>query len=189
MGSALFGELFNSEFAIATLFSGLAVVWLSIGVIWTPFGIWICSRIARTLGLPTARFAAAGAAYSLAMFLPWIYLVLRMKGARVPRSIIVTAYAILYTTWVGFESSFSSLAMGIGGLGGLESWLYFIPFILLLIISVCALLDFLPWQLGEMSAFGCDSDDGILPPVRYIIPFALLSLNHLIWFIMLYLSF
>lgn len=74
----------------------IVVIGLVIGWIWAPFAALICARVARTRGLDSRRFAAAGAIYSILFFWPWVYLLLRMYGRSVPGSVIRWAYIILY---------------------------------------------------------------------------------------------
>ena len=71
-----------------------------VGPLWAPFGALICARIAGKRGLNVWRYAGAGALYSLLLFWPWVYLVLRMKDRSLHRGLIVLFYVVVYFTWL-----------------------------------------------------------------------------------------
>ena len=230
-----FIALFTFWYALLGVPYIVTILWIFIAVIWTPFGGLICAARARSLGLPPARFALAGAVYSLAMFLPWIYLMRRMKGRRFSNSLINAAYIILYVTWTGILGFFASIA--VAGDRGYPTpplslvlfialvasiilplvWIYLagrmdsvhIPQGIILVAYailyvVCAgsvatalylgldseeILIFtvilLPFSLIVSLIITCFAprspghSESILPPFRYVFPFALLSLNTL----------
>ena len=213
-----------------------AILWIFITIIWAPFGSLICAVRARSLGLPVARFALAGAVYSLAMFLPWIYLMRRMNGGRLSGGLINIAYIVLYVTWAG-TLGFFFVGVTMGDRRGYPPPLFSLAFLIALAASiilpivwinlagrmnnmhipqsiilvayavlyaVCAGLVATVLYLGldseEILIFGIiilplsfiasliitwfaprspDDSESILPPFRYVFPFALLSLNTL----------
>ncbi|MXX53073.1 MAG: hypothetical protein F4Z35_03785 [Dehalococcoidia bacterium] len=96
--------MFTPGLIFIAILAGSALLWLSIGILWAPFGGLICALRARSLGLPAVRFAVVGAVYSLAMFLPWVYLIRRMTGGWFSDGLIATAYILLYAVWAGIWS-------------------------------------------------------------------------------------
>ncbi len=82
--------------ALAGVILGLAFI----GLIWTPFAALICLAVARVRRLDGDGWGKAGALYSLAFFLPWIWLVLRMAGVPIPAIITRAGYALFYGLWL-----------------------------------------------------------------------------------------
>ena len=72
---------------------------LNIGLPWTPFAAWICARSARKKGLDVRRHAVAGAMCSALMFLPWVYLILRMNCRNVPDTLVRLFYIGAFASW------------------------------------------------------------------------------------------
>ena len=72
---------------------------LNIGLPWAPFAAWICARSARKKGLDVRRHAVAGAACSALLFLPWVYLILRMNGGKVPDALVRLFYIGVFASW------------------------------------------------------------------------------------------
>ena len=70
------------------------------GLVWAPFGALICRRIARSRGFDPRRYTIAGAVYPVLFFLPWVYLVMRMRGRSVPIVVVRSIYVLLYGTWL-----------------------------------------------------------------------------------------
>ena len=66
---------------------------------WAPFAAWICARSARKKGLDVRRHAIAGALYSTLMFLPWVYLILRMNGGKVTDTAVRLFYIGAFAFW------------------------------------------------------------------------------------------
>ena len=79
--------------ALVITFSLLLLV---IGVLWSPFGALICTRVASARGMPHWGPAEAGAKWSLLFFFPWIYILLRILGKRLSDKVVVGAYIVLY---------------------------------------------------------------------------------------------
>ena len=116
--------LFSLGFVVAATFSGIAGIWLLISILWAPFGGLICALRARSLGLPVARFAVVGVAYSLAMLLPWIYLVRRMNGGWFSDGLISAAYILLYTVWAAMVGTIFLFIIGLETNSGGLSWFF-----------------------------------------------------------------
>lgn len=78
----------------------LALVFtVALGFIWAPAGALICGVSARFRGLDAVRYALAGLVYSACLFLPWLYLILRIHKAPVPRFVVTFTYIVLYAFW------------------------------------------------------------------------------------------
>lgn len=69
------------------------------GLLGAPFAALICFIIGRSKGL-TETHAGTGAWYSMLFILPWLYLVLRMLGVRIPDGAVRTGYGVLYGLWL-----------------------------------------------------------------------------------------
>lgn len=70
-----------------------------IGYLMTPIAVYITYRVARS---ESARLSfCVGAAYWGALFVPWFYLLARVSGGKIPRSITFSLYAALYLVWIG----------------------------------------------------------------------------------------
>ena len=82
---------------ISTLIVSVAVLF---GLVWAPFGALICRRIARSRGFDPRRYTIAGAVYPVLFFLPWVYLVMRMRGRSVSIVVVRIIYILLYGTWL-----------------------------------------------------------------------------------------
>ncbi len=77
-----------------------------LGLLWMPFGALICSQTARVRSLPDDGYGATGAGYSALMLLPWVYLVVRMLGRRVPRPVIWAGYSYIYACWLALIAGY-----------------------------------------------------------------------------------
>ena len=72
-----------------------------LGLLWTPAGALACAAAARLRGLEASPRAAAGARSSAIMFLPWVYLFVKLASGRPPPALIVKAvYALAYAVWL-----------------------------------------------------------------------------------------
>ena len=72
---------------------------LSVGLPWTPFAALICAMSARKKGLDVRRHAIAGAVCSALMFLPWVYLIFRMNGIKIPDALVRLFYIGAFASW------------------------------------------------------------------------------------------
>lgn len=100
----------------------------------------ICAVLARRKGLSVWRYTAAGTVYSALLFLPWVYLIQRMRGKRFQRIDIQTGYIAFYLLWallIACNISFLVMAFGFahGGekaFGGRYMFdTFFVPWVLL----------------------------------------------------------
>lgn len=99
-GAAIIWILF--WFPVFGPFFSLVIVVLAVlfGLVWAPFGALICRRIARSRGFNPRRYAIAGAVYPVLFFLPWVYLVMRMRGRSVSVVVVRNIYILLYGAWL-----------------------------------------------------------------------------------------
>lgn len=70
-----------------------------LGLAWSPLAALTCRHLAVNGGLAPGHYARLGAFYSLHLFLPWVYLVNRMRGTRLSRKLIVGVYFFLFGGW------------------------------------------------------------------------------------------
>ncbi len=85
--------------AYALLIEALLLAVAVFGLFWAPFGALVCARIAKPKGLPVARYTIKGLVYSMLLFFPWVYLVIRMSGRHLPASCTSAGYIALYVCW------------------------------------------------------------------------------------------
>ncbi len=72
---------------------------VAFGIVWSPAGALICGASAYFRGLNPIHHALAGLVYSALLFLPWIYLILRIFNVIVPRGLVTATYIVLYFSW------------------------------------------------------------------------------------------
>ena len=77
------------------------------GLLWAPFGALACAWTAKSKGMPVTRYAVRGLVYSMLLFFPWVYFMMRMSGRRIPASCIVARYIALYGGWFAILLSMS----------------------------------------------------------------------------------
>ena len=89
-------------FGIGTPLAVLALLLLiPLGIVWAPFAAVICGRIAHKRGLDLGdEYIKAGLASSFWLFVPWIYLVSRMRGKPLPHALVIAAYCVLFLLWM-----------------------------------------------------------------------------------------
>ena len=144
---------------------------IAVGVLWMPFAALFCARAARSRGLDSGRYAVAGAIYSILLFIPWVYLVLRLRGRELPSSLVRMAYIILF--------------FGIWPLATLSTFfsaLFAVPLRPLLLVLPASAVTWLIsiWNLWRANkranACGDELSDAMLPHHAYIMPFAYATL-------------
>lgn len=173
-------------FPVFGLFFSFVIVVLAVlfGLAWAPFGALTCKRIARSRGLNPRRYAIAGAVYSVLFFLPWVYLVMRMRGRSVSVVVIRITYILLYGTWLvlpiwslymlGFAlPRYSEDFIGAltGGIVLMASILMFIgSLVMMSVVSDRAKYRTVARPSGADESI----QDDVLPHIAYILPFAYL---------------
>lgn len=93
-------EISEFERRLVPIVPFLSAVWLLLlaGVILAPIQAYVARNAARANGLKIS--ICFGAAYSIAFFLPWFYLMARINGKRIPLGITFSLYAALYMLWI-----------------------------------------------------------------------------------------
>ena len=77
----------------------MVFVWIPISILFAPVAAIISAGQARSRKLNTLYYGLIGALYSAFLLLPWIYLVCRLAGRRVPVILIMTGYFIVFVVW------------------------------------------------------------------------------------------
>ena len=165
----------------------IIILLMPFGVLLSPFAALICYLRARSLGLPPGYYALIGALYSTILFLPWIYLIVRMFGKTVPNILIGIGYFVLYTMWALGSILVISLMTFVYGVATfsfnteVESrYVYALGFCILLVL-LCG--DVVTWILSmvRLDRFHRNSvpNERILPNRVYITPLA----YALIWIV------
>ncbi len=78
------------------VFIGLGAVIVLVGALWSPAAAVLCARAARRKGLDPKRYAMLGGLYSTLMIVPWVLLLLRLCGNRIPWRLLALSYWVLY---------------------------------------------------------------------------------------------
>ena len=73
---------------------------LVLGVLWSPFAALSCAALGRREVMSKWSYAVEGLASSTALLAPWVYLVTRILGLRLPVGVVRAAYAVLYAMWL-----------------------------------------------------------------------------------------
>ena len=79
---------------------GATMALTMLGLMWSPFAALISWRMAGNRGLSGSRYAITGAVYSILLLLPWIYMVMALRGKRISAGLIDLAYFFLYMAWL-----------------------------------------------------------------------------------------
>ena len=185
-GAAIWILFWFPVFGLAFSFV-IVVLAVLLGLVWAPFGALICRRIARSRGFDPRRYTIAGAVYPVLFFLPWVYLVKRMRGRSVSVVVVRNIYILLYGAWLVLPiwslSMFTALAIRTKDFGGaLIEGLMLISSILMFFGSL-VMIDVVRKKaeyktvdrLGESDE---SIQDDVLPHIAYILPFAYL----MFWF-------
>ena len=167
---------------ISTLIVSVAVLF---GLVWAPFGALICRRIARSRGLNPRRYAIAGGVYPVLFFLPWVYLVRRMRGRSVSVVVVRNIYILLYGAWLVLSiwslSMFMYVAIRTKDFrGALIEGLMLILSILVFFGSL-VMIDVVRKKakyrtVGRPGESDESIPDDVLPHIAYMLPFAYLML-------------
>lgn len=166
-------------------FFSLVIVMLAVpfGLVWAPFGALICRRIARSTGLNPRRYVIAGAAYPVLFFVPWVYLVMRMRGRSVSVVLVRNIYILLYGTWLVLPIwslyTFMAVARRAEDFGGaLTMGLALISSILVFVgslVMIAVVRKKAKYKTVDRSGRSDESvQDEVLPHIAYILPFAYL---------------
>lgn len=93
-------EISEFERRLIPILPLLSAVWLLMlaGILLAPIQAYVARKAARANGLEISL--CFGAAYSIAFFLPWFYLMAQIQGKRIPFRITFLLYATLYFVWI-----------------------------------------------------------------------------------------
>ena len=168
-------------------FFSLVIVVLAVlfGLVWAPFGALICRRIARSRGFNPRRYAIAGAVYPVLFFLPWVYLVRRMRGQSVSVVVVRNIYFLLYGAWLVLPiwSLYEFMSVSLRGEdfgGALTTGLGLISCILVFVgslVMIVVVRKRAKYRTVDRPGGSDESiQDDVLPHIAYILPFAYLML-------------
>ena len=144
LAAALFALLNELAWSLLIVWGSLYVLMaalfaLLLGAAWAPFGALICAAVAWRRGLDIRRYAAAGAARSAMLILPWLYLLARMSRLHVPKFLWTLEYLCMYGAMYGLWTFGSILTL-------LSWWIVFQPspisnaYLVSALLSFCALV-------------------------------------------------
>lgn len=167
-------------FAAIVLTPMFIVVSMPFGVLLAPFAALICYMKARSMGLPPGHYARIGALYSTILFLPWIYLIVRMFNKTVPNILIGIGYFVLYAMW--FFGSVLVMALMTFIFGGATfsfdseveyRYVYALVFCIFLVL-LCVNVVMWVLSMARLDRFHRNHtpSEEILPDRAYIMPFA-----------------
>ena len=168
-------------------FFSLVIVVLAVlfGLVWAPFGALICRRIARSRGFDPRRYAIAGAVYPVLFFLPWVYLVRRMRGRSVSVVVVRNIYILLYGAWLVLPiwSLYEFMSVSLRGEdfgGALITGFGLISCILVFVgslVMIVVVRKRAKYRTVDRPGGSDESiQDDVLPHIAYILPFAYLML-------------
>ena len=161
----------------------IVVLAVLVGLVWAPFGALICRRIARSRGFNPRRYAIAGAVYPVLFFVPWVYLVMRMRGRSVSVVLVRTIYILLYGAWLVLPiwslSTFRSVTLRVEDFGEARTvGLLLISSILMFVgslVMIAVVRIKAKYKTVDRSGRSDESvRDDVLPHIAYILPFAYL---------------
>ncbi len=158
------------SFFLATLFdifvtSGGFVLPLIMGI--------ISGLIAHARGLNGIRFAAVGTIYAAMLGFPWLFLTFRILGWNIPRFLIRGIYVLPFGIWFGVGGSFAVLILSEAGFLGMATLAVVVG------VGLVSLSVLRRTGVGPLSEWG-SAEEGIVPYVRYIQPFAGLTIIYLV---------
>lgn len=182
-GAAIIWILF--WFPVFGPFFSFVIVVLAVlfGLVWAPFGALICRRIARSRGFDPRRYTIAGAVYPVLFFLPWVYLVMRMRGRSVSIVVVRNIYILLYGAWLVLPiwSLYEFMSVSLRGEdfgGALTTGLGLISSILVFfgsLVMIAVVRKKAKYKIVDPPGQSDESiPDDVLPHIAYILPFAYL---------------
>ena len=168
-------------------FFSLVIVVLAVlfGLVWAPFGALICRRIARSRGFDPRRYTIAGAVYPVLFFLPWVYLVRRMRGRSVSVVVVRNIYILLYGAWLVLPiwSLYDFMSVSLRGEDFEEALTVGLVLISCILVFVGSLVMIVvvrkraKYRTVDRPGGSDESiQDDVLPHIAYMLPFAYLML-------------
>ena len=86
-------------FWVSILYSLFWGLWVFFSIVSSPLAAGICMWLAHRRGLNVLYYGLIGAVYWSFSTLPWLYLMARMSGRRMPEGLTITGYIVLYASW------------------------------------------------------------------------------------------
>ena len=169
-------------FFIPFYVTGVLLLLAALGIILSAFAAVILWKMAQDRDLSSGRYAMAGAVYSTFLLLPLLYLIVSLRGERVPASLIASSYISVYASWL------------VGPFGLIYVMYPFvdnpIPTVVLIsviamaaawIVSLAVLLGVLDWILDELAVpYSPPPEPSLLPALRYVAPFGLVAASAVV---------
>ncbi len=154
------------------------------GLLFAPLGSLICALVAKSKGWSVRRFAVMGAAYSAAMLLPWVYLVLRMYGRTTSSFLIGMSYFGVFGIWPVSLLTITMIFMGEEDVSQLWA-LWLILSGLAMLASFVLLVVVAPSRSDNFSLRQSTSQYNVIPHPLYVLPFAGLQVSNICMFLLL----
>ena len=85
--------------AIVLVVYFFVVFWIPLSILWAPFAGLISACQARAKGRNVRYYWLMGMLYSATLFLPWVYLTVRLREKRMPPAIALVGYIVVYVAW------------------------------------------------------------------------------------------
>lgn len=81
-----------------------------IGLAWMPFAAVVTGLAAQRKGHSLLRYAIGGATLSMLLFVPWVYLMIRLLNRSIPSFIVLVGFILIYSAIIiGHAGSISVL--------------------------------------------------------------------------------
>ena len=182
----------QAMWSVATFGGSLSIIlvsWLIVlCLLWAPVAGGICTVLAKARGIDVRHHTVAAGVYSIILFFPWVYLVIRMIGLRPPRSLVAIVYVGLFSLWLLGPIAGGYVQYELTDLRstGYEETLFeHYPGVALAL----TLASFGTWIMSIVMVYQQASKPSprveygsVLPERVYVMPFALASL----WFLLIY---
>lgn len=177
-------------FAVFVLFVLLTVplhaLWVA-GALWAPFNAFLCFSASKKQGMNGWRYGIAGAVYSIFLFAPGMYLLMRLRGNTVQRPQVILVYVALYGLWccalVG-SSGFMFLATNPFDFGQHIAPYYGIFCVAMLLIAIVSCLELYALSQNKHILYRRPSTSLLLNRVQ-LTPFVAVWLGDIVWVILM----
>ena len=146
-----------------------------IGFAWIPCAYRICYiNAAGNKLLDVQRYALIGVLYSASMFLPWIYLIVKMSRREIPMSLIIAAY--IFQSMIWFSVNFS---LWISNNAVYNNYSNLVSLSIIIAILTWVVLLFTSNNKSIDSSYAVDGKEEYRPRIRQVLSFVWTT----IWFI------
>ena len=167
MASASIWEgIFAWTTLMAAILSGAPIA--ALGVIWAPYAAILAALLANANRLSPPRYFLAGFALSVLYLLPWVYLMRRMGGGRVPPFPVYVFYVLFYIGW-----AISILYSALFGLAAFAAPDYEVAPFMAYILLASAAINAAAWVLTlTLLTRSGSSEESPIPAPRFTTPLA-----------------